>query len=102
VFSNRVLPDGRLGFFHPDNFTFGQFIYLSQIVSTAMGVQGVRWVDTNDTPPSPNHFLRWGEVSHGETAAGRIAMARLEIARLDNDPSQPENGKIDFLMEGGL
>jgi hypothetical protein len=29
-------------------------------------------------------------------------MARLEIARLDNDPSQPENGKIDFFMEGGL
>ncbi len=71
-------------------------------MSTAMGVQGVRWIDTNDTPPSLNHFLRWGEVSHGETAAGRIAMARLEIARLDNDPSQPENGKIDFFMEGGL
>jgi len=29
-------------------------------------------------------------------------MATLEIARLDNDPSLPENGKIDFLMEGGL
>jgi hypothetical protein len=102
VFSNRVLPNGQLGFFHPDNFTFGQSVYLSQIVATAMGVQGVRWVDTNDVPPSPNHFQRWGEVSHGETVAGKIAMARLEIARLDNDPSQPENGKIDFFMEGGL
>lgn len=102
VFSNRVLPDGSFGFFHPDNFTFGQSVYLSQIVSKAMRVEGVRWIDTNDTPPSRNHFLRWGEVSHGETAAGRIAMARLEIARLDNDPSQPENGKIDFFMEGGL
>jgi hypothetical protein len=102
VFSNRILPNGQLGFFHPDNFTFGQSVYLSRIVATAMGVQGVRWVDTNDKPPSPNHFQRLGEVSHGETAAGKIAMARLEIARLDNDPSQPENGKIDFFMEGGL
>jgi hypothetical protein len=102
VFSSRILPNGQLGFFHPDNFTFGQSVYLSRIVATAMGVQGVRWVDTNDKPPSPNHFLRLGEVSHGETAAGKIAMARLEIARLDNDPSQPENGKIDFFMEGGL
>jgi len=102
VFSNRILPNGQLGFFHPDNFTFGQSVYLSRIVATAMGVQGVRWVDTNDKPPSPNHFLRLGEVSHGETAAGKIALARLEIARLDNDPSQPENGKIDFFMEGGL
>ena len=102
VFSNHVLPNGQLGFFHPSNFTFGQSVYLSQIVAAAMRVQGVRWVDTNDVPPSPNHFQRWGEISHGETAAGKIAMARLEIARLDNDPSQPENGKIDFFMEGGL
>jgi hypothetical protein len=29
-------------------------------------------------------------------------MGRLEIARLDNDPSQPENGRIEFFMEGGL
>ena len=30
VFSNRVLPDGRLGFFHPDNLTFGEGIYVSR------------------------------------------------------------------------
>jgi hypothetical protein len=28
-------------------------------------------------------------------------MGRLEIARLDNDPSLPENGRIQFLMEDG-
>lgn len=102
VFSNRDLPGGQRGFFHPDNFTFGQPVYLSQVVSTAMQVPGVRWVDTNDIPPAQNHFKRWGQAAQGETAAGRIAMARLEIARLDNDPSQPENGKIDFFMEGGI
>jgi hypothetical protein len=31
-----------------------------------------------------------------------MRMARLEIARLDNDASLPENGRIEFFMEGGL
>jgi len=102
AFSNRDLADGTRGFFHPDDFTFGESVYLSQVVARAMQVPGVRWIDTNDVPPAPNRFRRWGEASHGETAAGRITMARLEIARLDNDPNQPENGKIDFFMEGGV
>src|SRR5262249_47497973 len=102
VFSNHDLPDGRRGFFHPDNFTFGQPVFLSQMVAAAMSVPGVRWVDTNDDPPRPNRFKRRGEASHNETAGGRISYAPLEIARLDNDPSQPENGKIQFFMEGGL
>jgi hypothetical protein len=102
TFSSGELPDGRRGFFHPDNFSFGQPVFLSRVVAAAMQVPGVRWIDTNDIPPAPNRFRRWGQPAHGETAAGRIAMAPLEIARLDNDPNQPENGKIDFLMEGGL
>ena len=103
LFSSRDLPDGSRGFFHPDNFTFGQPVYLSKVVAAAMQVPGVRWVDTDDVPPlSPNHFRRWGQRSHGETAAGQVSMARLEIARLDNDRNRPENGKIDFLMEGGI
>ena len=31
IFSNQILSDGRRGIFHPDNFTFGQPVYLSQI-----------------------------------------------------------------------
>jgi hypothetical protein len=102
TFSNRVLPNGQLGFFHPDKFTFGQPVYLSRVIAAAMQVPGVRWIDTDDVPPAPNYFRRWGQLSHGETAAGRISMARLEIARLDNDPSRTENGRIQFFMEGGV
>lgn len=100
VFGNRDLPDGRRGFFHPDNFTFGQPVYLSRIIATAMAVPGVRWVDAVDD--GDKRFRRWGEPARGEADAGRIDMARLEIARLDNDPSLPENGRLDFIMEGGL
>jgi uncharacterized phage protein gp47/JayE len=102
VFSNRELPDGRRGFFHPNNFTFGQAVYLSQVLAIAMQVPGVQWVDADDTFPKPNRFKRWGQASHGELADGRITFGRLEIARLDNDPNNPENGKIEFLMQGGL
>lgn len=102
LFSNRDYPDGTRGFFHPDNFTFGQPVYLSQLIALAMGVPGVQWVDAEDAPGKPNRFRRWGQSAQGEFAAGMISFGRLEIARLDNDPSLAENGKIDFLMEGGL
>ncbi len=102
TFSRTDLPDGRRGFFHPDNFTFGQPVYLSQVIAAAMDVPGVLWVDLNDKPDSPHRFQRWGQIAAGEIADGKIIINRLEIALLDNDPNQPENGKIDFLMEGGL
>ncbi|MGL5793693.1 MAG: putative baseplate assembly protein, partial [Waterburya sp.] len=43
-FSNRVLNERRLGFFHPDNFSFGQPVYLSQVIARAMQVAGVQSV----------------------------------------------------------
>ena len=95
TFSNQELPDGRRGFFHPDNWSFGQPVYLSQVIAAAMKVPGVAWV-------KPIRFQRWGQDAHGELEDGRISFGRVEIARLDNDPSTPENGKFDFQMLGGL
>ena len=102
VFSNRDMPDGRRGFFHPDNFTFGQRVYLSEFLAKAMQVPGVRWVDTQNGESTTNRFKRWGQPAHGEFDQGWIDIGRLEIAHLDNDPSAPENGKLEFIMEGGL
>src|SRR5262249_15392729 len=102
VFSSQDLANGRRGFFHPDNFTFGQPVFLSRLVAAAMRVPGVAWVDVSDIPPKTNRFRRLGHKADGEIAAGRIAADRLEIARLDNDPNDPENGRIDFHMEGGI
>lgn len=102
VFSSTDLPDGRRGLFHPDNFTFGQPLYLSQMIARAMDVPGVQWVDAEDVSGKPNRFRRWGQAANGEFDAGKIAFGRLEIPRLDNNPSLPENGKIDFIMEGGM
>lgn len=102
VFSNRIRADGSRGFFHPDEFTFGQPLYLSRVVSAAMAVPGVTSIDTDDAAPKRNRFKRYGVASQGETAAGRIKAGRLEILRLDNDPSVAENGRLELFMEGGL
>jgi hypothetical protein len=94
-FSARRLPDGRLGYFHPDNFTFGQPVYLSQVLAQATGVPGV------DRVASVDAFKRYGEDPHGEVEQGFVPIHRLEIARLDNDPSDPERGRLVFSMRGG-
>jgi len=101
-FSARDLASGDRGFFHSDNFTFAQPVYLSAVVAAAMAVDGVRWVETAEAAGKPNRFRRWGRPSAGEHAAGRIPMQRLEVARCDSDPDQPENGRIAFAMVGGL
>lgn len=95
TFSNLDLQGNKRGFFHPDNLTFGQAVYLSRLVAEAMRVPGVLWVETI-------RFQRWGQDSMGEVDSGVIKLDRLEIARLDNDQSFPENGKIEFLMIGGM
>lgn len=87
-------PSGR-GFFHPDNFTFGQPVYLSRVLAKAMAVPGVVWVQ-------PVRFQRWGGVPEGELVQGALTPGRLEIARLDNDPNAPENGRLELDMQGGL
>jgi len=92
--SNRALPDGSLGFFHPDNFSFGQPLYLSKLYAAITAVEGV-------DSAAVTRFQHYGELSNHELQQGYIAMDRLEVARLDNSPSFPENGVLRLTMGGG-
>lgn len=94
VFSDRMLPDGSLGFFHPDRLTFGQGIYLSQVVATAQAVEGVASVRVT-------RFERLFQGPNGEIAAGVLPLGPLEVACLDNDPGFPERGQLSLTLEGG-
>ena len=94
VFSAAPLASGGLGFFHPDNFSFGQPVYLSTLIAKAMGVPGVAYV-------TPTRFQRLGHGAAGEIDSGLMPMARLEIARLDNDPNAPEHGRLHFDIDSG-
>lgn len=94
VFNNRSFIDGRRGFFHPDNFTFGQPVYLSQLYAAAHTVAGVSSVQFTT-------FRRFGVRGSDGLESGMLSMGRLEIARLDNDRNFPENGVMRFTVGGG-
>jgi predicted phage baseplate assembly protein len=94
VFSNRVLPGGRLGFFHPDNLTFGEGIFLSEIVAAAQAVAGVECVKVA-------RFQRLFESANHEIENGVLPLRVNEIAQLDNDPNFPEHGKLEIQVGGG-
>ncbi len=92
--SNRTLPGGATGFFHPDHFSFGEPLYLSQLYAAVMAVEGVE-------SASVTRFQRFGKLANHELEQGYIAMDRLEVARLDNDPNFRENGVLRLNMGGG-
>ncbi|HEV7515385.1 MAG TPA: putative baseplate assembly protein, partial [Thermoanaerobaculia bacterium] len=94
VLGTGTLPEGRRGFFHPDNLTFGQGIALSRLVAAAQavtGVESVRVAAFHRLHHRPNH----------EIANGFLPLSPLEIARLDNDPRSPGNGRLRLDLRGG-
>jgi len=94
VFSNRDLPDGRRGVFHPDDFSFGEPVYLSRLIAAAQQVTGVESVHVLK-------FERQGQPSDEALKSGRLNIGRLEIARLNSDPNFPEHGVFNLKMGGG-
>jgi len=94
IFSNRILPDGRRGVFHPDNFTFGQTVYLSPLIAAAQAVDGVSSVEVTV-------FQREGQDDLRPLQDGFLPMGALEIARCDNDPNFAEHGVFLLTLGGG-
>jgi predicted phage baseplate assembly protein len=92
--SNRVPPLGTLGFFHPDNFTFGQPVYLSRLYAAVERVEGVDSLVVR-------RFQRARERDRGELLKGVIEIGAWEIALLDNDPNFQENGVLRINARGG-
>lgn len=100
--SNRRFADGRLAFFHPDNFTFDQPIYLSRLFAAIEQVAGVesvtvtRFARRYEPDPEPSR-----PATRINRDRGYIDAGPLEIIRLDNDPSLPENGILNITVRGG-
>lgn len=101
AFSSRVLSDGRLGFFHPDNQSFGAGVFVSRITAAAQAVNGVMEV----TVTRLARYRIGTRAADGSVsdvpASGVLALAPFEIARLDSDPNYPENGRLTLIMRGG-
>ncbi len=94
LFSNRILPSGRRGVFHPDNFTFGQPVYLSSLYAAAQAVEGVESVRVT-------MFRVQGQPDTEAKETGKLILERLQIARLDNDPNYPDRGVFRLTTRGG-
>jgi hypothetical protein len=94
LFGTSVLPDGRRALFHPDNFTFGQSVFLSPLYAAAHQVPGVASVEVTK-------FQRQGTDDPSYLINGELPLGRLEIARLDNDPNFPEHGVLRLDIHGG-
>jgi hypothetical protein len=94
VFQSGLRIDGKPGFFHPDNLTFGDSIYLSWLVAAAQAVEGVESVQITK-------LERLFVGPNREIEGGFLPIAPLEVARLDADPINPENGKLKLDLKGG-
>jgi predicted phage baseplate assembly protein len=95
VFSSRALPNGKRGFFHPDNLSFGESIALSKLVAAAQAVEGVASVEVTRLQ------RQFDPPGTAFSYTGILPIGPLEVARLDNDPSFPEHGRLKLKIGGG-
>lgn len=93
-FGTGTFAGGALGFFHPDSLSFGGGIYISRMIALARAIEGIQ--DATVT-----RLSRLGEPSSEPPEGGVLEMGAFEVARCDSDPNSPENGRIEFIVEGG-
>ena len=106
-FSDGYTPDGRPGFFHPDQWSFGQPLYISQITGRALSVTGIErllQVNIRRFNPNPGPSLVTVTISPEDlpsTQKEKIEVDQFEIIQVENDPSRLETGRIEFDIVGG-
>jgi hypothetical protein len=91
-FSDGYTSDGRMAFFHPDRWTFGQGLWASQIIGRAQSVEGVDYV-------IGVKMKRWNEATPGTPDLAEVRPN--EILQVRNDPDHMERGFIKFDLKGG-
>lgn len=96
--SSAELPDGTKGFFHPDNFDFGDNLYVSKLYAAILAVPGVATAEVT-------RLARAG-APHSETETrenlrqGYLHAERDQIIILENDRDVPLNGILIIRLKG--
>ncbi len=90
-FSSTWTRKGQRGFFHPDEWTFGQELQTSQILGRIHQVEGVDHVESIS-------FLKWGVTT--EYSKEDLSVASDEIIQVLSNPNGAENGYISFEVKG--
>ncbi|HEX5885111.1 MAG TPA: hypothetical protein VFY67_11280, partial [Pyrinomonadaceae bacterium] len=96
--STSELPGGKKGLFHPDNFSFGDYLYVSRIFAAVMAVPGVE--SAQITRLAPLHAARPDRDTKRNLQQGFLAVGGDQIIRLDNDRNFPENGTLFISAKG--
>ena len=94
-----ALSNGDKGFFNPDNFTFGDNLFISRIYAAIMAAPGVR--SAQITNLSRLHAAQPARETAANLAQGFLAVGRDQIVRLDNDRNFPQNGTLFLRAAGG-
>ncbi|TCO70108.1 baseplate J/gp47 family protein [Rhodovulum euryhalinum] len=107
AFSEGYTSTGARGFFHPDNWVFGQSLHASQIIARALAVEGVdrvikvgmRLWDQAGGPSLETLVLEADDLP--PPTALRIDVGANQIIRVANDPNALEFGRMTIEVKGG-
>jgi hypothetical protein len=83
-----------VGFFDPDNFTFGTVLDRSELEAAIQNAAGVRAVKEIE-------IARRGRFAQKLFSEPYYEPGKDEVIRVDNDPTHPDRGTITILWEGG-
>ncbi|MGH8582726.1 MAG: baseplate J/gp47 family protein, partial [Gammaproteobacteria bacterium] len=93
-FSDSWTPDGRRGFFHPDEWTFGQALHRSAIEGRLHRIAGIKHVVSIT-------MKRFNAPTPGVPDTEVLEMGFDEVVLLANHPDHLERGLIRFDVQGG-
>jgi hypothetical protein len=93
-FSDGWTSDGRRGFFHPDEWTFGQALHRSQVEGRLHRIAGIEHVVSIV-------MKRFNTPVPGVPNAEQLEMGFDEVVLLANDADHLERGLIRFEIRGG-
>jgi hypothetical protein len=106
-FSDGYTANGRTGFFHPDNWTFGHALHTSQLIGRALSVPGVgrvllasiKRLHGLSGPSLSTITVAAADVAH--PVVEQLVVRPFEIIQVANDPSRLETGRLNFEILGG-
>lgn len=93
-FSDGWTSDGRRGFFHPDEWSFGQALHRSQIEGRLQAIAGIEHV-------VEIVMKRFNAPTPGVSELEQLEMAFDEVVLLANEPDHLERGRLEFAFKGG-
>ncbi|HYK05714.1 MAG TPA: baseplate J/gp47 family protein [Thermoanaerobaculia bacterium] len=95
----KRLEEALAAFFDPDNFSFGDSVFVSRLYSAAMAVQGVESVRIARL--STLHAADPVRDTATNLAQGFLAVGGDQVVRLENDRNHPGRGTLSVRPMGG-